>query len=51
MAACDIYRPAAVQQLQVLGRQIDIPVYTEEPGAKAADHCEKCREERAQKLK
>ena len=37
MAACDIYRPAAVQQLQVLGRQIDIPVYTEEPGAKAAD--------------
>ena len=37
MAACDIYRPAAVQQLQVLGRQINIPVYTEEPGAKAAD--------------
>ncbi|MFR1518669.1 MAG: signal recognition particle protein [Clostridia bacterium] len=36
LAACDIYRPAAVQQLQVLGRQIDIPVYTEEPGAKAA---------------
>ena len=37
MAACDLSRPAAVQQLQVLGRQIDIPVYTEEPGAKAAD--------------
>ncbi len=36
MAACDIYRPAAVTQLQVLGRQIDIPVYSEEPGAKAA---------------
>ena len=37
MAACDIYRPAAGQQLQVLGRQIENPVYTEEPGAKAAD--------------
>lgn len=37
MAACDIYRPAAIQQLQVLGKQIDIPVYTEEAGAKAAE--------------
>lgn len=37
MAACDIYRPAAIQQLQVLGKQIDIPVYTERTGAKAAD--------------
>lgn len=36
MAACDIYRPAAIQQLQVLGRQIDIPVYTEEANRKAA---------------
>lgn len=37
MAACDIYRPAGIQQLQVLGKQIDIPVYTEGTGAKAAD--------------
>lgn len=35
MAACDIYRPAAVTQLQVLGKQIDIPVYSEAPGTKA----------------
>lgn len=34
MAACDIYRPAAVKQLEVLGKQIDIPVYSEEPGSK-----------------
>jgi len=27
LAACDIYRPAAVKQLQVLGAGIDIPVY------------------------
>lgn len=35
MAACDIYRPAAVQQLQVLGKQIDIPVYSEGTDVKA----------------
>jgi len=27
MAACDVYRPAAVKQLQVLGKQLDIPVF------------------------
>jgi signal recognition particle subunit SRP54 len=26
LAACDIYRPAAIEQLKVLGKQIDIPV-------------------------
>lgn len=28
LAACDIYRPAAIKQLQVLGEQLDIPVFT-----------------------
>ena len=28
LVAADIYRPAAVQQLQVLGKQIDVPVYS-----------------------
>ncbi len=27
MVACDIYRPAAIKQLQVLGKQIDRPVF------------------------
>ena len=27
LAACDIYRPAAIQQLEVVGRQLDIPVF------------------------
>ena len=27
MTACDVYRPAAIQQLQVLGKQLDIPVF------------------------
>ena len=29
MAACDIYRPAAIDQLKVLGDQIDVEVYAE----------------------
>lgn len=28
LAAADIYRPAAIKQLQVLGNQIDVPVYS-----------------------
>ena len=28
--ACDVYRPAAIEQLKVLASQIDVPVYTEE---------------------
>ena len=31
MAACDVYRPAAIEQLRVLGEQVGVPVYTE-PG-------------------
>ena len=27
MAACDIYRPAAIKQLQVVGSQVDTPVF------------------------
>lgn len=30
LAACDVYRPAAVEQLRVLGEQIGVPVYSEE---------------------
>ena len=30
MAACDLVRPAAIEQLSVLGKQIGIPVYKEE---------------------
>ncbi len=27
LVACDIYRPAAIKQLQVVGKQLDIPVF------------------------
>ena len=30
LAACDVYRPAAIDQLKILGQQIGAPVYTEE---------------------
>ena len=29
LAACDVYRPAAIEQLKVLGEQIGVPVYSE----------------------
>jgi signal recognition particle subunit SRP54 len=29
LVACDVYRPAAIDQLKVLGEQISVPVYTE----------------------
>ena len=31
LVAADLRRPAAVSQLQTLGRQLDVPVYSEEP--------------------
>ncbi len=30
LVACDVYRPAAIDQISVLGRQINVPVYKEE---------------------
>ena len=32
LAACDIQRPAAIKQLQVLGESIDVPVYAKTDG-------------------
>ncbi|GAB4277912.1 MAG: signal recognition particle protein [Candidatus Rifleibacteriota bacterium] len=37
LVACDIYRPAAIKQLQVLGDQLSMPVYAGEPGTRPAD--------------
>ena len=30
LVACDVYRPAAIEQLKVVGESIGVPVYTEE---------------------
>lgn len=47
LCACDVYRPAAIDQLEVVGKQVDVPVYTdrtskapEEIAKEAARHAE-----------
>lgn len=32
LVACDLYRPAAIEQLATLAREIDVPVFKPEPG-------------------
>src|SRR5216683_1791492 len=39
LVAADMYRPAAVHQLQTLGKQLSIPVYAEPMGANPVDIC------------
>ncbi|MFI5145503.1 MAG: signal recognition particle protein [Ignavibacteria bacterium] len=46
MAACDVYRPAAIEQLKTLGEQIEIPVYSsdvKDPVKIAKEAVEYCR--------
>ena len=37
LAACDVYRPAAIDQLQVLGKQIEVEVYAEPDNKKPVE--------------
>jgi len=37
LVACDIYRPAAIEQLKILGQQIEVPVYSEEENKNAVE--------------
>jgi len=39
LVAADNRRPAAVEQLVILGEQLDIPVYSEAPGTTSQDIC------------
>ena len=34
LIACDLQRPAAIEQLAILGKQIDVPVFSPEPNEK-----------------
>ncbi len=45
MAACDIYRPAAIDQLEVVGRTVDVPVFTDRGNMIAEDIALKARKE------
>ncbi|HNW86654.1 MAG TPA: signal recognition particle protein [Candidatus Limiplasma sp.] len=47
LAACDIYRPAAIQQLQTVGKQVNVPVYehgTQDPVKTALEAVEYARD-------
>ena len=50
LAAADIYRPAAIEQLQTIGKQIDVPVHamgtTQPPTTIAKTAVERARKER-----
>ena len=37
LCACDIYRPAAIDQLEVVGKTVDVPVYTDRNSKVAED--------------
>jgi len=39
LVAADVYRPAAIDQLVTLGKQLNIPVYAESPASKPLDIC------------
>jgi len=46
LAACDIYRPAAIKQLQVVGEQVKVPVFehgTQDPVKTAQEAVERAR--------
>ncbi|HVA89431.1 MAG TPA: signal recognition particle protein [Chloroflexota bacterium] len=39
LVAADVYRPAAIDQLVTLGKQLNLPVYAETPDSKPLDIC------------
>lgn len=45
LAACDIYRPAAIDQLEVVGKSVDVPVFTDRGNNKVEDIALKARKE------
>lgn len=45
LAACDIYRPAAIDQLEVVGKTVDVPVFTDRGNTVAEDIALKARKE------
>ena len=45
LAACDIYRPAAIDQLEVVGKTVDVPVFTDRGNKVAEDISLKAKKE------
>lgn len=49
LCACDIYRPAAIDQLEIVGKSVDVPVYTDRGNTKAEDIALAARKEAEKK--
>ena len=49
LVAADVYRPAAITQLETLGHQINIPVHSEGDKVKPPDHLRQRRQAGAQR--
>jgi signal recognition particle subunit SRP54 len=47
LVAADVYRPAAIDQLEVLGGELDVPVYRAPDGTAPLDICKKAMERAA----
>jgi signal recognition particle subunit SRP54 len=43
LVPADVYRPAAIEQLKVLGESIDVPVYDTQPGSDPVDICNEAK--------
>ena len=50
LIAADLRRPAAIQQLETLGKQLDIPVYSEDPSSSSVVQVAKNGMKRAEEL-
>ena len=50
LIAADLRRPAAIQQLETLGKQLDIPVYSEDPATSSVVQVAKNGMKRAEEL-
>jgi signal recognition particle subunit SRP54 len=50
LIAADLRRPAAISQLEMLGKQLDIPVYSEDPGSSSVVQVSRAGVQRAQQL-
>src|SRR5438128_3358606 len=45
LVPADIYRPAAIEQLKILGRELDLPVYNSNPEASPVAICQQALDE------
>ena len=45
LVSADIYRPAAIEQLKILGRELDLPVYDSNPDASPLAICQQALDE------